>query len=163
MSVELEVRLGVGAVPKEQFLRVLSDVLRGTWHMDSVPSWEADADSGGMIGGGDSAFRLELGSNAAIEGRCYTVGPEDALGEEGGWWVCFSVVLRTPESFLLMLLASACLGQAAKTQVLDDSGFFGRARWLKPVDLLAVAKSSAGLPFAEAARMLCGSLGVSFG
>jgi hypothetical protein len=162
VSVEFEVRLGVRTVPKAQLFRDLSAAVRSAILVDSVPSWETGLDSDDVIGSGDDTFRLELGPDAVIQCRCYTVGPEDAFGEDGGWWVCFSVVLRTPESFLLMIFASACLGQVAGTQVLDDSGFFGRGRWLKPADLLAVVATSARLPFADAARLVCASLGVSF-
>ena len=163
MSVELEIRLGVGAVSRVQFLCVLSDAVRRAFVVDSVPSWEANLDRGGVIGGEDNVFELELGTDAAIEGRCYTIGPEDMHGEDGGWWVCFSVILRTPESFLLLLLASACLGRIAGAQVLDESGLCGQGRWLSPADLLAATEASAGLSFADAARSLCKRLGVSFG
>lgn len=154
MSIELQLRLGSDVVPKAALFQALSDALRGTFAVEGLPSWEASPTGGATLGRTEEAFQLTVGTDAQVEVRCHSIGSEETFGFDGGWWVCVSVALRTPESKLLMLLASACLARVAGTGVFDESAMFGLGQTPAPEDLLALVGRWKGTPFSEAARFL---------
>jgi hypothetical protein len=153
LSIELYIHLGATVVSKGALLRDLSLELRRLFILDSTPSWESELDADGLLGDADSDFQLRVGADAQVEVGTLSVGFEEALGEEGGFWTSITAS-RTRESILLMIVVAGCLGRLAATNVVDDWEMLGRGPLLSPDVALGVAACGSGLTFAEAAVAL---------
>lgn len=163
MSVELAIRLGDKTVSKTEFLAALSGTLKDLFKEVPSLTWTDEGAGDAVLGGSATSFSIECGVDAKIEVQSSTIGSEETWGEDGGWWVTLSIWIRSSESFLLLLGASGCLGQKSASEVVDEAGLLKRGRWVKPAEVFAIAEEGRGLPFAEAARVVCARLGVTFG
>lgn len=161
MSVELEVRLGSATVPWLSLLTSVSEELQsmfGKQQAATWPTWELSHSMPHVLGGEATTFRLAMAEEAAIEMRCYCIGTEDELGEDGGWWISLSAAVRSPETLCLALVTAACLAKLSKSRVLDDALLLKRGRWIGPDDVLAMIDGTENLSFKQAAARLKNSL-----
>lgn len=157
MSVELEVRLGSKQVALSDLASLVEHELKARFprhEAGPMRSWHLPEQFRGILGGEVCVLGLELTDEAEVEVRSYSVGAERDLGEDGGWWVCFSATLRSPATLCLLILAAACLARLSNTLVLDDSLFLRQERWLAPDKLLATIGTSEDLTLEEAAAQL---------
>jgi hypothetical protein len=159
LSIELQVRLGRQVVTRALLFRDLSLELRRLFVLRDQPSWESDAPATGTLGADSATFDLRLGTEAEISVLSHSAGSEETLGEDGGFWVVFTVVIRSHPSELLMLLASMSLARIVGCSVLDESEICRRGRWVTPEEIEAIVSLRSGLPFDEASEVISSDLG----
>lgn len=153
MSVELAIRLGSRTLSKEALHRVVA----GEWRQrfDSDPPSFTESNLGeDKIGMGDSVFRCEDGKHSGIECRSHSAGTEESLGEDGGWWLYVSVVPRTNESFLLMLLVAACVAKMLESAIIDEAGLMRSGRYVDHSMIFAASDSVDARSVSEASRRI---------
>jgi hypothetical protein len=156
MSVELEVRLGAKVVPMSEVLKAIADELEARFSRDEERrlTWNVSEGSLAVLGAGPGVGRLGVSDDAVVEVRTYSVGTDDELAEDGGWWVSFSAVVRSPDTICLMLIAAACLARLVSAQVLDESLLMKQRRWVLPESMLGRIGTSDVLSFSETAATL---------
>lgn len=149
--------MGSTSIPVEQFVAVVSIEVRRLFSngvSPSWPNWVAPGDLTGALGSEATSLDLALDEATVVQVLAYSAGAESDLGPDGGWWVCFSVGFRSPESKLLMVIAAACLARLAGTSVLDESSILGKGRQIPPACLLELAATNVGSSFEEVAAGL---------
>jgi hypothetical protein len=157
MSVELEVRLGSATVGVSTFVESVATELRARFSKHEGDTWPAlmtGKDLPELLGGEPCAFLLEMAEGASIEVRSYCVGTTEDFGEDGGWWVSLTAVIRSPETFYLMRLAAACLAKLSAQLVLDEASRLGSDRWIEPDKVLDTLGTNESQSFKEAAARL---------
>lgn len=152
MSIELEVSIQ-GPLVRGEVVEVISGWLAKLgWNTESLI--ESHTNESGP-------FRLRLGDEAEIECGYYEVS--ELAGEaEGGTWFSTTVVVRTVDSVLLLLLSAAAVAHSLNTLVLDDSQLIGSGRLVLASQILDMLQDYANRPFSVAARDVCSRLGIVF-
>jgi hypothetical protein len=154
MAIELDLKIGDGTASNLRLVQMVADELKARFPKSSAtlsiecnPAEALDR----SLGGASSGFRLALDENGEVQVLCYSIGPEEAFGEDGGWWVCVSVLIRSPKSTVLLIVTAACLAKMTETQVVDESLLLGRGHSLRPETLLEIVGSSTELSLEDAA------------
>jgi hypothetical protein len=162
MSTEFDVRLGEKCIQLDVFTEALDKRFRDMCFSGSVPILKYPTLFEGIIGPTPIIFSISADVRAEIQCQSYMAGSEASLGYEGGWWMCFSIIQRTPESFLLLLLVSACFAELLESNIIDDSEILGAEREVFYGQVVMELKKLTGYTFIEASKTICQRFGVKF-
>jgi hypothetical protein len=152
VSVELEVKLRSKEVSVHELVSIVSAELRARFPLDAHPSWPSWMEPEtlqGVLGGAKRFLNLGFANDTSMQLLVLSIGDEEVYGEDGGWWVSISPIIRTPQSYCLMMLTAACLARLTQVDVLDDARFLDSSRWISPEVLLTMVGGSKNLCFAE--------------
>lgn len=162
MSIELEVKLGTRTISRQSYRDSVAEEWRSRFPSDPIAYASAGPSESSVLGGSAAVFSFAVGDRALIECTCYSAGPVELLGEDGGWWVTHTVVHRTPESFMLMLIACVCMARALEASILDESCLLGKQRYVQYSEVLSELEQVSGKPLARASREICERFDMGF-
>jgi hypothetical protein len=162
MSIELEVRVDTRSIRKKVLFLELSKIMREKFECGLDFSWEREHPESETIVCEPSVFHLAIGNIAEVQCFCYTAGSEEDLGDEGGWWLCVSVVSRNPNSFLLMLVVAACVGNIAESEIVDDANLLSANRTITSREILSMIGSDNTGSFSAIAKSVSQVCGLNF-
>jgi hypothetical protein len=154
VSVELEVRMGSAVVAARVLVDEVSRMLAELFPGVPTASLGPVGDSSEVIGGTSAVARVVLNEAAEVEVLCHSAGNEAALGVDGGWWATVSVVVRSPQSVLLLAITAASLARLAGAAIVDASAILRIGHHFAAETVFSLVGASMGSSFEEAAEVL---------
>jgi hypothetical protein len=154
VTIELDVHLGSKQLERAAVYQAI--VTEWSERFGSPgPEFVADTALPDTIGSQEESVRCVVGDFADVQCMCFTPGSVEELQHaEGGWWLDIMIVDRTKESYLLMLLVSACVARLLDQPIRDDIPLLGYGRDVDYDTVLAELDKVKGKSASEAALII---------
>jgi hypothetical protein len=147
MSIELDIKV-VRPVPVVDLAASVAAQLRGNFSDAPAAEW---AGLDGRIGDPEHSVRVTCGAEAVVGITSVAVAFD---GPDGGTWASVAVHLRTPESFLLMLVVATELARATGSPITDDARMLDAGTEVDPSAVARLVEEHHGGSFSEVSKRI---------